>query len=79
MVDPHGDIQPFRDEEEKLRFLLKSQYIQLVTPLPCNTEECLNMASVASADFDMAEKVWVVVPLCKECARKMREMYREEI
>lgn len=76
-MDMHGGLRPFKTDEEKLRFLLTPQNIQLGTPLPCSSSDCLNMAAAATADFDVVEGSWVVAPYCKECTEKVYRVYVE--
>ena len=74
-MDLHGGLRPFKTAEEKLRFLLTPQTIQLGTPLPCSSSDCLNMAIAATANFDMDEEIWRVLPYCKECTEKIYKVY----
>lgn len=66
-MDDNGSMKPFRSDEEKLRFLFTSHYVELVTPLPCETKSCLNMATVANAGFNTAMGYWCLFPRCKQC------------
>lgn len=71
MADLHGGMLPFRDDEAKLRFLFTPQSIHLSTPLPCSNNGCLNMAVVATADYNLSNNTWVVIPTCRECIARM--------
>ncbi len=47
-------------------------------PLPCTTQDCPNVATVATAHYDWVENGWMMFPLCISCTRGLLRNYEGE-
>jgi hypothetical protein len=63
------------DSIEKLERLKQDITIKFEPGLPCTTQDCMNEATVGNASYDFVEQCWCLVALCKECTKKLGEMY----